>query len=164
VRAASPGPECYRVESANGIAAAWGPVALPLVVAIDAGGRAARVLTPAGQPTEANASVTRAGADSLLLRLRRMGYEGTLALGAPGDARAGVMRSRQSQLQLGSVVTTGVEPRADAPAARRARPERTPVSKSVPVPTDSAMASALETGLSAAPAVPVVARRISCPG
>ena len=111
-------PECYRVESANGTTAAWGSVPLPLVVALEAGAPA-RVLTVAGQPTGATASVIRAGGDSLLFQLRLARYEGSLALGAAGEARAGVMRSRRSG------------------------------------PTPESLA---------APAVPVVARRIVCPG
>lgn len=113
----TPAVECYRVESANGTTAAWGGVPLPFVVALE-GGAPARVLTVAGQPTGASASVIRAGGDSLLFQLRLARYEGSLALGAAGEARAGVMRSR--------------------PAG--------PTSESL-----------------AAPAVPVVARRIGCP-
>ena len=94
-RVVTPMLECYRVESANGTAATWGPVPLPLVVALESSGQA-RVLTPAGQSTDATASVTRAGGDSLFFRLQRTGYEGTLALGAAGESRAGVMRSRQT--------------------------------------------------------------------
>ena len=157
----APRAECYRVESANGAAATWGTVALPLIVAVDAGGQGARVLTPAGQDTDARASLTRAGDDSLLLRLRRIGFEGTLVLGAAGETRAGVMRSRPLQRQLESVVTAAV-PTSDAPAERRAA-ARVPVRKSVPAAPDSAAAAA-ERASSAAPAVPVVARRISCPG
>lgn len=115
--APAPAPECYRVESANGTTAAWGSVPLPLILALDGGARA-RVLTVAGQPTGATASVIRAGGDSLLFQLRLARYEGSLALGAAGDARAGVMRSRETS------------------------------------PTPESLA---------APAVPVVARRIGCP-
>ena len=158
---ASPGAECYRVESANGAPAAWGTVALPLVVAVDAGGRGARVLTPAGQDTDARASLTRAGDDSLMLRLRRIGFEGTLVLGAAGETRAGVMRSRPLQRQLESVVSAAA-PTTDAPAERRAA-ARSPVRKSAPAAPDAAVAAAERT-ISGAPAVPVVARRISCPG
>jgi hypothetical protein len=136
------------VESANDIAATWGADSLPLIVRVDLAGRGA-VLTVAGQPTGSMAMVMRAGEDSLLLRLRRLGFEGTLALGAPGDARAGVMRSRRLETQLGEVVVTGAAEPNPPPAQRR-----DPVSKSAP-----SAPSALS-----APAVPVVARRIRCPG
>jgi hypothetical protein len=88
-------PQCYRVESATGAAATWGPVALPFVLALDAPatGSSARVLTPAGQDAEARAVFQRRGGDSLLFTLRRIGYTGTLAVGAPGEVRTGVMRS-----------------------------------------------------------------------
>ena len=149
------GAECYRVESANGVAAAFGVEPLPLVVRIDSAGRAS-MFTVAGQPTGSQVAVTRAGDDSLLLRLRRIGYEGTLALGAPGDARAGVMRSRPAGAQLEELVVT------EAPA-RRARPsEREPVAKKE-APAQAPAAAEARGALTAAPAVPVVARRTSCP-
>jgi hypothetical protein len=158
-----PPRECYRVESANGEAATWGPVSLPIVVAMDSSRRRARVLTVAGQDVGAFATVTRAGADSLVFQLHRIGYEGTLALGAPGDARAGVMRSRPSELQLGAVVTTATDAASDEPAERRARAQ---VRKAVPqaaAPSAAARADA-QSAAAAAPAVPVVARRIGCSG
>lgn len=133
-RGASTPGECYRIESANGSPATWGVVALPFTLALDASGRA-RVLDAAGQQTSTFAAVTRSAEDSLLLRLRHLGYEGTLVLGASGDARAGVMRSRP------------VESRANAPAAKAA-----------------ASTTELNAGLDAAPAVPVVARRVGCTG
>ena len=88
-------PQCYRVESATGAAATWGPVPLPFVIALDAPatGASARVLTPTGQESEARAVFERRGGDSLLFTLRRIGYTGTLAVGVPGEVRAGVMRS-----------------------------------------------------------------------
>jgi hypothetical protein len=171
-RGAPPGPECYRVESANGTAAAWGPVTLPLVVAVDALGHTARVLTLAGQPTDANASVTRSGEDSLLFRLRRSGFAGTLALGAAGAARAGVMRSRPLPSTVGPVAPTNAptnaptaRPTTGRPAdARQGRGARAmPMAKRAAQAPDSATASAVESAISAAPAVPVVARRIGCP-
>lgn len=143
-RTAALAAECYRVESANDIAAAWGADSLPLLVRLDSAGRGA-VLTAAGRPTGSLAMVTHAGDDSLLLRLRRIGFEGTLALGAPGDARAGVMRSRPLESGLSEVVTTAV-PDPAAPTPQR----RVPVAKSAP-----------STSM---PAVPVVARRVRCPG
>ena len=150
-------PECYRVESANGVAAAFGAESLPLVVRIDSGSRAV-MFTVAGQATRSQVAVARAGDDSLLLRLRRVGYEGTMALGAPGDARAGVMRSRQLAPQLEETVATSaptasrarVRPSSRVPAAKQAPPEAPPTPE-------------VQSALDAAPAVPVVARRTSCP-
>jgi hypothetical protein len=153
-----PAAECYRVESANGIAATWGADALPLVVRVDSAGRAA-VFTVAGQATGSQASVTRAGDDSLLLRLRRLGFEGSLALGAPGDVRAGVMRSRPAELRLEETVVTATgaeEPRDQRGRARAAK--RVPQAAPPPPPV-----AEVRSAVTAAPAVPVVARRIGCP-
>jgi hypothetical protein len=163
------GAECYRVESANGTAASWGTVPLPLVVAVEGG--LARVLTVAGQGTDERATVSAARDDSLLLRLRRVGFEGTLALGAPGDVRAGVMRSRPANLPLESVVATATSADSGSPAAnRRAVPTRrdragADVQKAAPAPAaPSAPVAEVSSAVNAAPAVPVVARRIACPG
>jgi hypothetical protein len=148
--------ECYRVESANDLAATWGADALPLIVRIDSAGRVA-LFTVAGQATGSQATVTRAGEDSLLLRLRRIGYEGTLALGAPGDERAGVMRSRPLQTQLEQRVTAAP---SDEPAARpRARAQARKATPQAQAAAPAEVASAV----TAAPAVPVVASRIGCP-
>jgi hypothetical protein len=156
----SSGQECYRVESANGTTAVWGPVALPLVIAVSTG-PLARVLTPAGQLTEASASIVRTD-DSLVFRLRRIGYQGTLALGAAGETRAGVMRSQPVQGQLESVVTTAVPSSNDATSERRSRAA---ARKDVPAAPEPARAEAAPASpLTTAPAVPVVVRRVSCPG
>ena len=155
VGAFAPQPVCYRVESANGAVAAWGPVALPFVMAVDSATRGVRVLSPAGQTADASATVSRADGDSLLVRLRRIGYEGTLALGAPGEARAGVMRSRPLQVQLESAVITATGGDERRSALRTAASAKTRAS----VPA-AAPAPAPEIGT---PAVPVVARRTACP-
>lgn len=137
-------PECYRIESASGTAASWGDDPLPLVVALDATGRGARVLSPAGVESKSRAVWTKAGDDSLVFQLRRTGYEGTLALGAPGDARAGVMRSMPDPRTLAEAAAAAG---AEAPAARRR-------ARAAPAPAP----------ITAAPATPVVAKRIGCPG
>jgi hypothetical protein len=152
----APPAECYRVESATGAAATWGPMALPLIVRADSVASRTRVMTVAGQPTEVLADVTRGGDDSLLFRLRRIGYEGTLALGAPGDARAGVMRSRASAAQLSEAVVTAA---ADARERRAVAGGRPKSAAPVPAPPTAEEQSAM----TAAPAVPVVARRVACP-
>ena len=167
---ATPAPECYRVESASGATATWGTVALPLVIAVDAPDRA-RVLTVAGQPTEASARVSSAGDDSLRLSLRRIGYEGTLTLGAAAETRAGVMRSRPTAATLSQVVTSSAAPES-AEARRQVTPQRRiPVRRDVardsaaapPPRAAAADAAAAESAVRAAPAVPVVARRVPCP-
>jgi hypothetical protein len=163
MRVIAPPAECYRVESANGAAAAWGPVALPLIVRASGSTRRAPVMTVAGQPTETLADVTRAGDDSLLFRLLRIGYEGTLSLGAAGDARAGVMRSRQSNLQLSEVVTTAAPTSADASERRAAPSGRAKAAVRAPAPAPAAAAAEERSAETAAPAVPVVARRVACP-
>lgn len=106
--------QCFRVESASGTAATWGPVALPLVIALDAPASRslARVLTAAGAETGTGAVWKRAPNDSLLFTLRRIGFSGSLVLGEPGPVRAGVMRSSQSMMRLESVGVTS----ADSPA------------------------------------------------
>ena len=83
--------ECYRVESTA--PAAWGSASLPLIVAIDSNGTDARVLTASGGVTETRAFLASNGVDSVLLRLRRIGYSGTMSLSADAGTRKGVMRS-----------------------------------------------------------------------
>ena len=83
--------ECYRVESTA--PAAWGSASLPLIVAIDSTGTDARVLTASGGVTETRAFLESNGVDSVLLRLRRIGYSGSMSLSANAGTRKGVMRS-----------------------------------------------------------------------
>jgi len=83
--------ECYRVESAA--PATWGSASLPLIVAIDSNGTDARVLTASGGVTETRAFLESNGADSVLFRLRRIGYSGSMSMSAGAGARTGVMRS-----------------------------------------------------------------------
>ncbi|MDB4889591.1 MAG: hypothetical protein JWL61_1446, partial [Gemmatimonadetes bacterium] len=82
-------------------------------------GTTARVLTPNGADTEMRAVRTAGRTDSLVLRLRRIGYEGFLALDAIGDARGGLMRSNPATSNLESVVVTGTAQRALARADTR---------------------------------------------
>jgi hypothetical protein len=156
-------PQCYRVESATGTAATWGSVALPLVLALDAPATAptARILAPNGAPTESRAVFRHAGDDSLIFTLQKTGYAGTLALGKPGDVRAGVMRSGQLQMALAAVAapsrSTEERPVPNQSAARRERRLIDSASRAT-TETASAQYSATQT-----PAVPVVARKITCP-
>jgi hypothetical protein len=156
--APSPAGQCYRVESSTS-QASWGPVPLPLLIAFDTAGTTARILTPTGGETEARASWARTGPDSLVLRLRRIGYNGSLALSAIGDAKSGVMRSSQLTSQLDQVVVTGVASsdsarrtaRADAP-----RPLQAPAAPAAPGREARAVNSA-------GTAISVTAHVVSCP-
>ena len=146
-------PQCYRVESATGTAATWGSVPLPLVIALDAPATrpGARILTPEGAETDSRAMFERTGDDSLVFTLQRIGYNGTLSLGAPGEVRAGVMRSSQTHSALQAMVVTSAETKPQKSVAKRRV-----VAPEAPVERQEAASSA--------PAVPVVARRIVCPG
>ena len=152
-------PMCYRVESATGTEATWGPVALPFVLALDrpATGNAARVLTAAGQESDTRAVFERRTGDSLLFTLRRIGFTGTLAVGAPGDVRAGVMRSAPAAMNLESVVVTAAPTTADERRALR----KAPSAAKANTRADSAPKAPERE---AAPAVPVVVRRVECRG
>ena len=146
--------QCYRVESATGAEASWGDVALPFVLALDAPAtrNSARVLTADGRESDVRAVFERRGGDSLLFIMRRIGYTGSLAVGEPGDVRAGVMRSAPAALALAQTVVTA------APAAEPRRALR-PKAGAAASREDSAAAAAQQRG---APAVPVVVRKVEC--
>jgi hypothetical protein len=131
-------------------------VPLPFVVALDTAGRLARVSAADGS-SSGQASWTRTGDDSLTFRLRRIGYTGTLTLGAAGDVRPGVMRSAPMTTQLSETVVTGAPTAQDAdkraPARRRAAPSMV---------RPNAPAAAAPPENAGAPAVAVVARRVGC--
>jgi hypothetical protein len=150
--------ECYRVESANGTAATWGTVPLPLVVALDSVGRSARVNGADGS-SDSRAIWSRGGDDSLTFQLRRIGYTGTLTLGGTGDVRPGVMRSAPAPLQLSGAVTTGTAAPAERAGRRRATQPRAPAPAAAPTTAPTAAAPAENAGT---PATAVVARRVSC--
>jgi hypothetical protein len=154
--------ECYRIESASGAAAIWGAVEAPFIIALNASGGGARVLTADGVDTGTGATWSRGSADSVFLRLRRVGFQGTLALGLPGDVRAGVMRSAPLQLALSEVVTTAAGTAAE-PARTRARTRAAAPTTNAPAGTAAAPAAPATDAASAAPAVPIVARRTTCP-
>jgi hypothetical protein len=146
--------ECYRVESANGTPATWGTVPLPFVVALDTAGSSARVIAADGSSSD-RASWKRTGDDSLTFQLRRIGYTGTLTLGAAGDVRPGVMRSAPAQMQLSEMVVTSAPTAQDterrSPARRRAAPNT--------IRAPAAAASPENAGVLA---IAVVARRVAC--
>jgi hypothetical protein len=157
--------ECYRVESANGARALWGSVEAPFIVALDASGGGARVLTADGVDTGTGATWTRSGADSILVRLRRLGFQGTLALGTPGDVRSGVMRSAPLALALGEVVTTaaGTESAPPTMARRRARTRVDQPAASTSANKAPGSPAVAADAVNAAPAVPIIARQTACP-
>jgi hypothetical protein len=152
--------ECYRVESATP-GSAWGPVALPFVVALqpanspaERGG--ATIVAPQSSNTASVSAVwSRRAGDTLQLDLRRIGYSGQLVLGAGEEARRGTMRSGQIGGQLSAVVTTGVTTgeRSEKAPARRAMGRVT-----APVVTESAPSADMAGGQA------VTARRIVCAG
>lgn len=146
--------QCYRVESATGAEASWGDVALPFVLALDAPAtrNTARVLTADGKESDVRAVFERRAGDSLLFTMRRLGYTGTLAVGEPGDVRAGVMRSARTALALEQAVVTAL------PAAEPRRAMRAKASAAAP----RADSSTTATERTAAPAVPVVVRKVDC--
>jgi hypothetical protein len=157
----STGGQCYLVES-SAPSAQWGSATLPIVLAFDSAGTTARVLTPNGTDTEMRAVKTAGRTDSLVLRLRRIGYDGSLALDAIGAARGGVMRSKQSTMQLSEVVTTGVaeERRISARADTRIpQPAAAP-----PAPAKRAEAAARERDASVGAAIQITAHVVSCTG
>ena len=115
------------------VPANWGSVRLPLIIAMDSAGTDARVLTLAGGETEARAYLQYNGADSAIFRLRRIGYSGSLMLAATGAMRSGVIRSSASSAAASA-------PMAARQSANKAAGDRND-----------------------APAIPVTARRVSCP-
>jgi hypothetical protein len=163
--------ECFRVESvAPG--ATWGPVALPIVVALNRSGgggqpvgyaESARILDPAsGADRGVPITWTRRTADSVELDLVRTSYRGTLELGGTGDLRGGSMRSepapRDERFSAGTDTSAPSEPgRAALRVKRRVAAAQIPAAKepvAAPPPVPSAHAGS---------AVPIVARRVNCP-
>jgi hypothetical protein len=165
--------ECFRVE---GVApgATWGPVALPMVVALNRSGGeqsvgygdSARILDPAsGTDRKVPVTWTRRSADSVELDLGRTKYRGTLELAGTGDLRGGSMRSeptpRPEAYLAGVDSSAPSEQRTAATATKRraARATQIPVAKEPlagPPVSPSPMPPATR-------AVPIVARRVSCP-
>jgi anti-sigma factor RsiW len=159
--------QCFLVES-GAPGAQWGSVTLPMVLAFDSSGTLARVLTPGGSDTEMRAVRTAVGPDSLTLRMRRIGYSGTLALSGSGEARTGVMRSAQATAQLSEVVTTSVgEARRTSPRVdtRVPQPAAAPpaVAKTVEAPArDRNAAVGAQAQGAAGAAVAITAHVVSC--
>ena len=151
---------CYRLESSSA-GAMWGSAPLPVILSFESNGQVARVLTPNGSDTEVRTTLATASEDSVMLRLRRIGYAGTLKLSGSGDTRTGLMQSGPQTMQLNSVVVTGSE----ASSSRAARRDVAAPKVAAPPPPASQVRT---DSLRAAPAftatgVAVTARKVACP-
>ena len=141
---------CLLIESPDPDAH-WADQSFPFVLAIEPGStdaaRDAAVLTPGGDVTSLRAQWSPRGGDSVVVRLRRIGYSGSILLGPEAAARSGIAVS--------AVAVTALEEVAVNPAPAQAR-------------SDSRKAGAPATA-QAAPAGPPVrqlhvsARSIGCP-
>lgn len=152
-----PGPrECYQVERATEGSGAWGPVSLPFVVAVDADGRSARILTPDGGATTATAALSRGGNDSLFLRLAHAGYNGALEVGAAGAVRAGVMRSAPVLTSSEAVAASGASKRDERNTRTSPRAREAP-------PRDISAPLSRQNETIIMPATSIIARLIRCP-
>lgn len=155
--------ECYRVDGASG--AMWGPVSLPLIVAVDSSGRGARILGADGAETNARAALSYAEGDSIVLRLRRIGYDGTMTLGGIGSGPTGTMRSNTLSANLSQTVVTATGARADEQSrgGKAVSPQRRPAA-GAPTPAPAAPVAAARSEIeSRGGLTPVSARRVSCP-
>jgi hypothetical protein len=132
--------------------ARWADQPFPFVLAIEAGAadapRDAAVLTPSGEVTSLRAQWSPRAGDSVAVRLRRIGYSGSIAFGPAAEARSGIAVSAAAATALEQVVVS------PAPARERA---------------DSRKAGAPAAASAAPPAGPplrqlrVTARSIACP-
>jgi hypothetical protein len=115
------------------------------------------VLALDGKDTESRSTVVFFDADSVVLRLRRIGYSGVMRLGAVGDIRSGAMRSSPMNLQLSEIVTTAV---GEAPmrTAKAAPPPLRPAVKS-----EARDAAAPSETVAGGPATAITAHRVACP-
>ena len=125
---------CVRLDSPDPDAR-WADQPFPLVIAIDSGAsegrRSAAVLTAAGEPTQIRATWIASG-DSVLVRLGRIGYSGSITLGPGTGVRSGFAVSAAAPTLLEQPVlepsapARAAAPRADArksePAAARPTP------------------------------------------
>lgn len=120
---------CYRMEGSAG--ARWAGVLFPLIVSTDssvrAGLTAAPVLSAAGQPTSIRAQWIAGRSDSLTLRLRRVGYSGSIALGPDVGGRAGTAISAPASTELEAAGAASA-PAPFAPSSAVSRVTMRPVS------------------------------------
>jgi hypothetical protein len=140
---------CIRIETTIPGGGTWGTASLPVMLAFDSAGKVAHVLGANGAATEALTVATAISSDSMMLRLRRIGYEGFMRLGPGSDSRAGFLHSAESQAQLNEVVVT-----AENDSGSRGRLEKR-VAVAAPAPARTSVPSTAQ--------IPITARRVSCP-
>jgi hypothetical protein len=128
---------CLIIESADADAR-WADQPFPFVLAIEPGSgdgpRDAAVLAPGGEVTSLRAQWSPRGGDSVTVRLRRIGYSGSIVLGPEVGARSGVAVSAAAPTALEETVVASapMQPRSDsrkaaAPAAAPSAPPGPPV-------------------------------------
>ena len=109
---------CLLLESPDADAR-WADQPFPLVLALEPGPsdgpRDAAVLTPSGETTSLRALWSPGSGDSVSVRLRRIGYSGSIALGPEAGARSGIAVSAAAPTMLEEVA---VGSSAQAPRAR----------------------------------------------
>jgi hypothetical protein len=143
---------CLLVESPDADAR-WADQPFPFVLAIEPGPaegpRDAAVVTPAGGVTSLRAQWNPREGDSVTVRLRRIGYSGSIALSPGSGARSGVAISAAAPTNLEEAVVSS------APAGARAESRRA-----------GAPSAAAQAAPAAGPPVrqlSVTARPTSCP-
>jgi len=152
---------CLMLESPDADAR-WADQPFPLVLAIEPGSasgpRDAAVLTPNGGVTSLRAQWSPRGGDSVVVRLRRIGYSGSIVLGPEAGARTGTAVSSNFATTEEMTVATGYGTQAPA----RADEPRATARRAAPAPAAPAPAPAPAAG----PPVRqlrVTARSIACP-
>jgi hypothetical protein len=145
---------CFLFETRDADAR-WADQPFPLVLAVDAGAadqpRQAAVMTPAGEPTELRAVWSPSSGDSVSIRLRRIGYAGSIVLGPEAGARSGIATS--------SVAVSALEQVAVRPSASARAESRTDARKST-------AGAAPQSAPAAGPPIRqlhVTARSVACP-
>jgi hypothetical protein len=145
---------CFLFETTDADAR-WADQPFPLVLAVDAGAadqpRQAAVMTPAGEPTELRAVWSPSSGDSVSIRLRRIGYAGSIVLGPEVGARSGIATS--------SVAVSALEQVAVRPSASTRAESRTDARK-------SAAGAAPQSASAVGPPIRqlhVTARSVACP-
>jgi hypothetical protein len=145
---------CFLIETRDANAR-WADQTFPLMLAVDAGAadqpRQAAVLTPGGAPTELRAIWSPSAGDSVSIRLRRIGYAGSIVLGPEAGARSGIATS---SVAVSALEQVAVRPSAPAPADSRADARK------------SAAGAASQSASAAGPPIRqlhVTARSVACP-
>jgi hypothetical protein len=144
---------CVRLDSSDPDAR-WADQPFPLVIALDSGAaegrRNAAVLTVAGEPTQLRALWIPRG-DSVLVRLGRIGYSGSIVLGPDAGARSGLAVSAVAPTML-------EEPAAEPSAQARAAVPQADTRK-----TEAPVARAAPAAGPPVRQLRVTARAVACP-